>query len=124
MMPKKKILTGRFTARGFALYDFQDGNGEPCSLQQSSAYREEGGLLWLGIDSPEKSIAVEPRVHPAGPNDSNLWEKLGDAYPDKEFSGGRMHLTQEQAGELAKHLAHFAKTGQLRMPRRPKEATA
>lgn len=42
-----KILVGQ-TERGFSFGEFIDANGEPCSIQDSSA--AEDYFLWLGRD--------------------------------------------------------------------------
>jgi hypothetical protein len=76
------------TNRGFALYEFADGNGEPCSLQESST--AERDCIWLGCDrSP-------PPHHVTG-------EELSP----------RMHLTREQVAELIPLLQHFVDDGML-----------
>ena len=42
-MKKKKedIFRRKLTERGFVLFNFKDSNGEECSLQESSAFRED-----------------------------------------------------------------------------------
>lgn len=72
------------TERGFGRGDFRDHNGDACSVQLSSAAATFRG---------------QEVIH--GPF---LW--LG-------CDGNRMHLTQEQAAELSRVLALFARTGQI-----------
>ena len=51
-MKKKKedIFRRKLTERGFVLFNFKDSNGEECSLQESSAFREDTNFIWLGRD--------------------------------------------------------------------------
>lgn len=89
------------TDRGFMLASFKDGNGHECSIQESSACRDEG-LIWLGIDRPE--------VKTFG---ANGWQDV--PLPEDVLLGGRMHLTQSQVRELLPLLQHFAECGDLRL---------
>ena len=72
------------TKRGQLRADFQDRYGALCSIQESSIPGED--CVWLGVD-----VNFE-----------------GD-----ELRHGRMHLTQESAGELIPVLRHFARRGSL-----------
>ncbi|MFC5509300.1 hypothetical protein [Bosea massiliensis] len=71
------------TERGFSKAVFKDRYGSECSLQKSSLAGEHA--IWFGVDKPF------PRC---------------DGWP-------RMHLTQEQVGELLPILQRFAETGEL-----------
>jgi hypothetical protein len=60
------------TERGFEIVKFADYNGQPCSLQQSSAIDLEGGdaagasFIWLGCDknaTPHLGYEMAPRMH-------------------------------------------------------------
>jgi len=89
------------TNRGFGYAEFQDANNKECSIQESSAFREDGGLLWLGINNANPQICVY----------GEGWKP----YPvNSEVSfDTRMHLTQEQVAALIPVLQHFAETGTL-----------
>lgn len=83
------------TNRGFMRADFRDANGDACSIQESSAMRDEGGeLLWLGQNSGTHHHVT------------------GDCL-------ARMHVDRPMAATLARVLIHFAKTGRLPRPRQP-----
>lgn len=78
------------TERGFELIEFKDRNGEPCSLQQSSATDLESdagaAFVWLGCErnaSPHMGHQLSPR----------------------------MHLHREQVIELVTHLQAWLETG-------------
>ena len=93
------------TERGFEVISFEDGNGEKCSLQQSSAFRDDDGagkpgssLIWLGIDR------VQPRQGPP-------WRDV--PIPKDCMSSGRMHLTRDQAIDLIAYLHHWVQTGKF-----------
>ncbi len=80
--------------RGFNRADFQDFNGDDCSIQESSLQSLEGDevsgpCLWLGM------------------NKGTHHHLTGDCL-------ARMHLTQEMAREIAVKLLYFAKTGKLK----------
>lgn len=56
------------TARGFELIEFQDHNGEPCSLQASSLaeYEKPGtSAVWLGCELVKVHLGetLKPRMH-------------------------------------------------------------
>ena len=103
---KATIVLGR-NDRGFLRADFKDGNGEDCSIQESSACciegEDEGFYLWLGVN--------EPRVQTGPP-----WEAV--PLPKNVLIGGRMHLRQSHVKELLPMLKHFARHGEL--PQTPK----
>ena len=76
------------TSRGFRRADFNDFNGEACSIQESSIATQ--ACLWLGMNTG---------THHQG-------ECLA-----------RMHLTKDMAKELIPLLQHFVETGELPEPR-------
>lgn len=98
------------THRGFRYYEFEDRNGHKCTLQKSSVATED--CIWLGLEDADpqclhgaaKKLGVET-------NATCGWVKY--PIPDEVNLNTRMHLTQEQAGILAKQLAIFAETGEL-----------
>ena len=90
------------TDRGFGIGKFTDGNGEACSIQESSAIRDEK-LLWLGVNDPTIQF-----MNKSG------WETFDPkALGHMVLISGRMHLTQSQIKELLPLLTEFAETGQL-----------
>lgn len=94
------------TSRGFCKVTFSDGNGENCSIQESSACREEG-LIWLGIDDVVPK-AFYPK--PDGPGWVDIKKPKG---AQDWLCSGRMHLTQSQVEGLLPFLEHFVKYGNL-----------
>lgn len=93
------------TARGFALGKFKDANGIPCSIQVSSAIRDER-LLWLGTDLNSITIGYPWKEVPL--------DEVKQKFGAKEILvNDRMHLTQTQVKELLPLLIHFAETGEL-----------
>lgn len=91
----------KHTHRGFRYYEFEDRNGHKCSLQKSSIATEE--CIWLGLDSADPTRLVY----------GEGWVDASDQIPEGVELNTRMHLTQEQAGILAKQLSVFAETGEL-----------
>lgn len=87
------------TARGFLRGEFYDGNGEKCSVQESSS--AERPMLWLGIDDPKPLVLVTKEG----------WKEVD--MPTGVLLTGRMHLTQENARELLPLLKKFIKQGCL-----------
>ena len=88
------------TPRGFLRADFQDGNGEMCSIQESSA--AESPFIWLGVND------ANPQIFPG---DGTGWHPY--PLPESVVCSTRMHLTQEQAAALIPHLQRFVETGRL-----------
>jgi hypothetical protein len=74
-----------FTRRNFGIVEFDDANGRPCSLQQSSAIGDYDDAL----DHPGASF---------------VW--LGR-------SGNRMHLSRELVKELVEHLNTWLDVGRF-----------
>lgn|SRR5574343_22227 len=92
------------TGRGFALRTFKDANGIECTIQKSSALRDEG-LIWLGASE----IGLKHFKAYEGWKDVELVNTIEEHY----VANNRMHLTQSQVKELLPVLAHFAETGEL-----------
>jgi hypothetical protein len=84
-MPVKSAIFTELTERGFIIGSFIDQMGQPCSIQESSAATEQ--CIWLGL--------------------------LKGMHTEKGECYARMHLTQEQAGQLIPLLQHFVETGSL-----------
>lgn len=72
------------TKRGALVGEFTDRYGASCSIQESS-YPDED-CVWLGVEV----------------------DAMGEMTPN-----GRMHLTRDQARQLAEVLLHFAEVGAL-----------
>jgi len=90
----------RKTGRGFLIGEFRDGNGEQCSIQESSVATEP--YLWLGCDDPN------PKYFPG---DGTGWHPY--PLPENVQCSTRMHLTQEQAAALIPLLQRFVDQGDL-----------
>lgn len=67
--------------------EFEDRDGQKCSIQESTWQNE--ACIWLGMETPLDSQDVSDRMH------------------------HRMHLTQTQVHALLPLLRHFARTGTL-----------
>lgn len=91
------------TNRGFHRGEFLDGNREKCSLQESSAIRDEG-LIWLGIND------VQPKVFY---KDGRGWVDVQLPTDGDVLCSGRMHLTQSHVKRLLPALQFFAEHGHL-----------
>jgi len=121
------------TARGFGVMEFQDGNGEPCSIQCSSAWRENDfnpigddpgeetliapgtSMLWLGVDDPN------PQIMRSYARELGLPDSEGDGWmaypiPKGAYCSTRMHLTRANAAALGEMLTVWANTGELAIP--------
>ena len=105
------------TIRGFSIIEFEDDNGEHCSLQKSSSAM--GDKIWLGIDNAKiREFFPLPRK-----DIEDAWVDLDKQYieeklkhrPQNEihFENQRMHLTRGQVKALLPHLRAFVKTGEL-----------
>ena len=108
-------FTKRKTVRGFPLFEFQDDNGEECTVQISSACEPH---IWLGIDKPKvmitykdaKSIGLNlKKKHP----ECNEYGLCDYPIPDDAHIFARMHLTKRQSFKLALKLIKFAIVGWL-----------
>ena len=93
-------MNKKTTNRGFTYYEFKDGYGAECSLQESSAARIEmddgsvtDGFVWLGVDKDWNGLKVGPEGNPE--------------------LGARMHLSQSTAKELISLLEYFVEHGEL-----------
>ena len=95
------IETGE-SIRGWLSGDFKDGNGHGCSIQESSACRDEG-MLWLGMDTPVARI-MRP---------GKAWADVEMPTDGTLLHCGRMHLTQTMVADLLPLLTYFAAHGAL-----------
>lgn len=105
------------TQRGFSFGNFNDGNGQSCSIQESSAYRE-GGMLWLGCNEIRLNGFFPYRGGWIEYSDDQLKEILTKHQNcgvdcDTVLANTRMHLTRENVEELVSVMSHWLKTGDL-----------
>ncbi len=94
--------------RGFRFIKFEDANGNPCSLQESSAARDEG-LVWFGNDT-KNTINVMNHLGQRGWSKVNLDSIYGHG---NVVIDDRMHLTQSQVKDMLPYLIYFAEHGEL-----------
>jgi len=103
------------TQRGFALGEFEDANGQLCSIQKSSACcvnEEEGEYIWLGnVDAAPVVMASTAHLVGVKTNETTGWVPY--PVPQDVLMHTRMHLSQRQVKELLPLLRHFVKTGEL-----------
>lgn len=98
------------TNRGFALLNFNDRNGEKCSIQKSSLATEDA--IWFGVDDASPQImASKARAYGVSTSDTTGWVPY--PIPDEVLLTTRMHLTREQVADLLPLLQHFVDTGEL-----------
>ena len=114
------------TNRGFELHKLKDVDGVEYTLQESSAALIctadddiEGPFVWLGISHPDISImyrdakALGLDLPPKDPHSVGCgWCDF--PIPKEAFIASRMHLSQEQARDLAQRLLFFADNGYLK----------
>ncbi len=94
------------TNRGFLVGEFTDANGETCTIQESSAARDEG-LVWLGC----KEIGLKKFIPYQGWSDVVLENGAPDGVT--HTANNRMHLTQSQVAALLPTLEYFVEHGHL-----------
>jgi len=94
------------TGRGFGIVSFEDANAEECTLQESSAARDDESLIWLGVENAKPQI-LSSLVRAGGTG----WEPV--PFPEDTMFTTRMHLSQSQVAELLPLLQHFVDTGRL-----------
>lgn len=98
------------TGRGFPILRFTDFYHKACTLQSSSLATEE--CVWLGVNEAEPKIMCSDAARLGIPTTRQTgWMEY--VLPEQVSMTTRMHLTREQAGELAKQLQVFADTGEL-----------
>jgi len=99
---------------GFAKAEFKDHYGIECSVQKSSLASQD--CIWLGINEANPIImardAIRLGLKPVdGGEKDNGWVKY--PVPQEVSMHTRMHLTRQQAREIAKVLTYFADNGEL-----------
>ncbi len=93
----------KYTQRGFGVVTFKEDHGEDCSIQISSAIREES-FIWIGMDKPSTANVTSK---------DNPLQSVHVNIPEPIHVYARMHLSQSMVGELLPILEHFHKTGKL-----------
>jgi len=111
------VIEFRVTPRGFRFIEFNDRNGEQCSLQKSSLAFED--CVWFGVDKANPQIlardAIRLGLKPTeGGEKDNGWVPFD--VPSEVLMTTRMHLSREQVKALLPALKHFVKTGELLSP--------
>jgi hypothetical protein len=113
------------TCRGFMRGEFEDANGEKCSIQKSSACcreEEEGEYIWLGNnDANPMVMAFHAASVGVSTTETTGWVPY--PVPEEVLMHTRMHLSQRQVKELLPLLRHFVKTGELPV-KKPKKKKA
>jgi hypothetical protein len=99
------------TSRGFALIEFEDEYGAPCSLQKSSVATFDA--VWLGVDEAEPRIMARDAAKLGLPTGGQVTGVIPYSIPEEVILTTRMHLTQEQVRALLPHLIKFAEDGEL-----------
>lgn len=105
-MKSKKNATPKLkkTHRGFAYFQFNDRNGNSCSLQKSSIATED--CIWLGIDDANPQIMASKIIE-----GGTGWAKY--PIPEDVLLTTRMHLNVEQAKWLVDRLQVFLETAEV-----------
>lgn len=108
------------TQRGFGKLLFLDHYNKRCSLQMSSAATDE--CIWLGIENAEPRILTTDAIWLGLVKEEDaphnfLREPCGwieYPVPQEVSFTTRMHLTREQAKQLALKLLEFALCGRIK----------
>ena len=98
------------TNRGFEVQYFKDDYDKDCSIQESSSVIPH---IWLGVHNPPHKIMWSD----AEKYGIEVTEKAGwydYPVPSDVLVESRMHLSQDQAKQLAKKLIYFARHGVLK----------
>lgn len=97
--------------RGFKVIEFHDYYDAHCTVQQSSLADDE--CVWVGRSCADPKILASK----AGANGVQTDETTGWVpfpVPEDVLLHTRMHLTRQQAGELADVLKWFSETGEVK----------
>lgn len=113
-------FTETITKRGFGKLLFSDYYNKKCSLQMSSAANDE--CIWLGIEDAEPRILTTDAIRLGVIKDKDAPRNFfGDPcgwieypVPQEVSFTTRMHLTREQAKQLALQLLKFALCGTIK----------
>lgn len=115
---KENIMERRITPRGFTHLRFVDLNESECWVQESSrcldGHEDDPGssALWVGVqDARPLILASKAAEHGVDTRETCGWVPY--PVPDDVLLTTRMHLTREQARDLADVLRQWAATGHL-----------
>ena len=98
------------TARGFAIRTFKDYYDYECRIQKSSI--AEPACIWLGVvDAKPQILASQAAAYGVETTQTTGWVPY--PIPSDVLLTTQMHLTREQARELAEVLLDFADIGEL-----------
>lgn len=117
---KGLYFTETTTKRGFGKLLFSDYYNKKCSLQMSSVSSDE--CVWLGIEDAEPRILTTDAIRLGVIKDKDAPRNpFGDPcgwieypVPQEVSFTTRMHLTREQAKQLALQLLKFALCGTIK----------
>ena len=119
-MNKGLVFAETTTKRGFGKLLFLDHYNKKCSLQMSSASTAE--CVWLGIEDAEPRILTTDAIRLGVIKEEDaphnfLGEPCGwieYPVPQEVSFTTRMHITREQAKQLALKLLEFALCGTIK----------
>ena len=104
------IGESKTTNRGFAIRTFKDYYDYECRIQKSSI--AEPACIWLGIvDATPQILAHKAAAYGVETEETTGWVPY--PIPEDVLLTTQMHLTREQARELATVLLDFANNGEL-----------
>ena len=106
-MFNKKVKSNN---RGFRFYEFLDSYNTPCTIQKSSTAVPE--CLWLGLNQAEPRV-LHGDAKKLGLATVATYGWVDYPLPEEVHIPTRMHLTRDQAKQLANMLLHFASSGDL-----------
>ena len=87
------------TQRGFVRIEFEDFNGEMCSLLKSSIATDD--CIWLGVNDAKPRVCVL----------NEGWKPY--LMPDDVMMTTRMHLSRDQVAALMPYFVYFVENGDL-----------
>lgn len=99
-----------YNGRGFRFYNFKDGNGLDCSIQKSSAAEDD--MLWIGVNDADPKILCSDAIN-IGVDCDKVCGYIKFPIPGEVSLNTRMHITRDQAKQIAGMLMHFHETGNL-----------
>lgn len=102
------------TGRGFTIGYFEDLYNDRCSIQESSLADQPA--IWLGIvDANPQVMAKDAHRLGVPTTEVNGW--IPYPIPEEVLLTTRMHLSREQAKDLAYLLLYFHANGELPEPK-------
>lgn len=98
------------TNRGFEIQHFKDDYGVDCTIQESSSCDPH---IWLGVQNPKcRVIWYDAKKLGIKTDEDAGWYDY--PIPEEVLVESMMHLSQEQARQLAEKLLYFAETSFLK----------